>query len=384
MRCSLSFLAALVCVSVGGSLAFAQPTLVNLGTPPESNGVYSEPRAISDNGAFVAGYAGAPTRAFRWSLGQGFESIGLLPSPPKALLGFGYGISGDGKFVVGRSGTSSVFRAFRWSESGGLQDLGTLEFNGSARAEGTNSDGSVVVGSASTPGGDRAFRWTSSTAMQSLGTLAGDTFSFGNAVNADGSVVAGWSGTSFTDRQAFRWTADGGMIGLGTLPGGSSSAATGISNDGNRIVGNSRVGGNERAFRWVFGFGMWDIGVLPGATSSEARAISGDGNAVGGTSGNRAFIWTVDDGLRDLNEYLPTLGIDLTGWDLTITTAISDDGSVVTGWGQFEGQQRGWLVTGLPVAVGPSPTCPGDLNGDGVVDVQDLGILLNAFGNQCP
>jgi probable HAF family extracellular repeat protein len=65
-------------------------------------------------------------------------------------------------------------RAFRWTASGGMQDLGTLG-GGRSEASGVSADGAVVVGWAyNAAGQERAFRWTVDGGMQDLGTLGGD------------------------------------------------------------------------------------------------------------------------------------------------------------------------------------------------------------------
>jgi probable HAF family extracellular repeat protein len=64
----------------------------------------------------------------------------------------------------------------------------------------------------------RAFRWTASGGMQNLGTLGG-AWSEAYGVSADGSVVVGWATNAAGADRAFRWTAAGGMQDLGTLGG---------------------------------------------------------------------------------------------------------------------------------------------------------------------
>jgi len=88
---------------------------------------------------------------------------------------------------------------------------------------------------------------------------------------------------------------------------------------------------------------MHDIGSLGGF--SKALAVNADGSIVAGFSNptgtfeNHAFMWTESSGMVDLNTFLPTLGVDLSGWTLTEASGLSADGSAITGYGAFNGQE---------------------------------------------
>jgi probable HAF family extracellular repeat protein len=69
-----------------------------------------------------------------------------------------YGVSADGSVVVGwAENAATVWRAFRWTASGGMEDLNTtyasLLTNGSAllEARAISPDGRYIVGGATTP-----------------------------------------------------------------------------------------------------------------------------------------------------------------------------------------------------------------------------------------
>jgi probable HAF family extracellular repeat protein len=219
-----------------------------------------------------------------------------------------------------------------WSQS--LTWLGTLGGDWS-EAWGVSADGAVVVGVAYNAAGQfRAFRWTEAGGMQDLGTLGGNR-SEARGVSADGSVVVGWARNAAGQFRAFRWTEAGGMQDLGTL-GGDESLAYGVSANGAVVVGTARnAAGQFRAFRWTEAGGMQDLGTL-GGDWSEARGVSADGSVVVGTARNaagqfRAFRWTEAGGMQDLNTTYASLLTD--GSELWEALATSADGRYIVGWG---------------------------------------------------
>ena len=74
-------------------------------------------------------------------------------------------------------------RAFLWTASGGMKDLGGKFGWGVA----INAAGQVTGYASLTGGSDQAFRWTPSAGAQDLGTLGGNG-SQGNAINDAGQV----------------------------------------------------------------------------------------------------------------------------------------------------------------------------------------------------
>jgi uncharacterized membrane protein len=109
-------------------------------------------------------------------------------------------------------------------------------------------------------------------------------------------------------------------------------------------VGNSR---NEegQAFRWTSGDGMVGLGFLPGGHDSYPTAVSGDGSTVVGETSAGAFTWDATHGMRDLNQVLTGLGLDLTGWTLRDANGISADGQTIVGTGTNPaGQQEAWFA----------------------------------------
>jgi probable HAF family extracellular repeat protein len=307
--------------------------LIWLGT---LGGDWSTAYGVSANGSVVVGRArnaAGQWRAFRWTEARGMQDLGTLGGDQSWALG----VSADGSVVVGWAENAAGHeRAFRWTEARGMQDLGTLPGGDGSAATGVSADGSVVVGSAQNAAGQwRAFRWTAARGMQDLGTLPGGCCSSAWGVSADGSVVVGVAANAAGQWRAFRWTAARGMRGLGTL-GGDYSWATGVSADGSVMVGwADNAAGRSRAFRWTAAGGMQDLGTL-GGSESEATGVSADGSVVVGRARNaagqrRAFRWTAAGGMEDLN--ITYAHLLTNGSVLEVASAISPDGRYIVGWG---------------------------------------------------
>jgi probable HAF family extracellular repeat protein len=107
---------------------------------------------------------------------------------------------------------------------------------------------------------------------------------------------------------------------------------------------------------------MVDLGTLGGGNLlSNALATSGNGSVVVGTSltttsssSNHAFVWTAKCGMHDLNTVLK--GKIPNGRVLQSATDISEDGTVITGYGLSpptkafpSGQTEPWRAV-LPAA----------------------------------
>jgi probable HAF family extracellular repeat protein len=176
----------------------------DLGALP--GGYDSWANGVSADGAVVVGWADAwREHAFRWENGV-MQDLGTLDDRSEA-----YGVSADGTVVVGTAFYYNPFsdnydaRAFRW-ENGVMQDLGALG-GGWSEAYGVSADRSVVVGSAQNAARQaRAFRWTASGGMEDLNTTYASLLTNGSvliearAISPDGRYIVGYGYNAATGR----------------------------------------------------------------------------------------------------------------------------------------------------------------------------------------
>jgi probable HAF family extracellular repeat protein len=147
------------------------------------------------------------------------------------------------------------------AQSYSVTDLGTLG-GGSSGALAVNDVGQVAGFATLSDGDQRAFVWSKTEGMKNLGLLhSGDLISGASAIN-DSGQVAGTSGN-----YAFLWSKRGGMQDLGNL-GGVGANAYGINSAG-EVVGDSVLSDNvtQHAFLWTQTGGMQDLGTLGGTAA---------------------------------------------------------------------------------------------------------------------
>lgn len=158
----------------------------DLGTLRSDNSGDSVANAISADGSVVVGWSwsdvpsGNSQRAFRWTSSDGMTSLGYLGENDSAGFSVANDVSDDGSVIVGQAfgrDTAGIGwgRAFRWTNSTGMTDLGTLrsDNSGSSEAMAVSSDGQTVVGTSATDAGDpRPFIWRSGTMLDHENTLA--------------------------------------------------------------------------------------------------------------------------------------------------------------------------------------------------------------------
>jgi probable HAF family extracellular repeat protein len=341
--------------------------------------------AVSGDGSTLVGYtwvSGSATVPFRWTAATGYQMLGTLGgtnSPNNSANA----VSFDGSVVVGQSALpNGTVRGFRWTADTGMVEL-QMGPQISQTAEAVSADGLVVLGYNAVwtyPGGPGN--------LQTIPNLGAGTAQ-GHAISNNGQVVAGHSQVPGPVPHAMRWTAAKGTQDLGVTTG-IESVAWCISGDGSVIGGEARDAAFFwRAFRWTEEDGMVDIGTL-GGPMSTTHAASYDGSVLVGkslinsqSSSLRAFIWTPQAGMQNLkNQLLDAGAVGLDWLILAQANDVSDDGSVIVGWGhpvQFAPAQPF-------IATFPSKTLAGDVNADSIINVDDLLAVINSWGvcGSCP
>src|SRR5205807_1504367 len=150
------------------------------------------PNAVTDDGTMVAGgNAWWKTSGETGNFGDGSCTDPQAPLTMVDLSADGSLAAGSGKGGLDMFGQQAT-NAYQSTPTGNCQDIDAV-FNRNSDASGISADGSTIVGEAQDSQGHyRAFRWTASTGMVDLGTLGGNNLlSNALATNQDGSVVVG-------------------------------------------------------------------------------------------------------------------------------------------------------------------------------------------------
>jgi probable HAF family extracellular repeat protein len=307
---------------VVGTSAFPCPTarafawtaaggMVNLGADGMGRCPQSGAAAVSDSG-LVAGWSQTASGfAQAVMFNGGPQLIGTLDPLDGTTYSIGnsYAVAvSDSGQVVGRSETpDGSWRAFSWTDAGGIVDLGVDLAAGAPVA--VNNNG-MVVGSTSD---GRGFSWTAAGGMVDLG---GEPF----AVNDEGQVV-GTSGT-----RAFSWTTDGGVVDLGTL-GGRTSGATAVNEAGQMAGWSETLDGQTHAALWTLS------AAVPFASLSASAVVAAPAGA-----GNDTFVLNAGFRLGSASN-----GIDPIAEPVTIQLGST---TMTMPTGSFGGSAHAFVFTG--------------------------------------
>ena len=209
----------------------------------------------ADGSVVVGGIYNANTNTmepFRWTSGSGVVGLGTLPGDS---FGYAHTVSADGSVVVGSSGNN----AFRWTSGTGMVGLDNQLGGGTNPlqvARGISADGSVIVGAHPFNGVPLPYRWTLSGGTEQLDLLKNGGWSgIANAASADGSIIVG-NNSIGPGIRAFVWDEIYGTQDLEDIltaegvdiTGWQLGNATDISDNGRVIVGSGFHNGNTEAW----------------------------------------------------------------------------------------------------------------------------------------
>jgi len=272
--------------------------------------------------------------AFLWDSSNGMIDI------TGDTFGFMFGVSEI-------NNVGQVVGSFGLWENGATNDLGIGFESWGSNCLGINDAGQVVGRIHILGRTPVAFIWDPVYGAKDIGVLcdgSGTPWAINNA-----GQVAGWKRNTNDPNwfgHALIWDSNTQeTINIGTLGFGGSSPSD-INNKGQVVGSLLQEKGylSNHAFFWDESEGMIDIGTLSG-DYAEAAAIN-DAGLVVGLSGEslfncRAFLWSKDLGMIDLNELLDSE----CGWDcLTKAYDINNNGQIVGEGITTAGQRHAFLI----------------------------------------
>ena len=281
----------IACLAIGVSTAQAQMStrqynVTDLGVLPAKKARVSIPAAINEQG-LVTGTSGmsyVDESAFLYDPKRNKEAMEDL-GRNAAGISRGFAINGVGD-VVGDStfDTSEAMSHAALFRNGKIADLGILKGGVYSRATGINASGLVVGFSGLKPDESsmsRAFLWSASTGMLDIGTLGGE-YAQAFGIN-DSAFVTGTAQIAVSSRvpithafiyQPFSMGIRKNMIDLGTL-GGKDSYGMAI-NANNHVAGYSTLnGGLDRVHAFLHdGRKMRDLGSLDGRIAENDQSYA--------------------------------------------------------------------------------------------------------------
>jgi uncharacterized membrane protein len=366
---------------------------------------------VSADGSVVVGNTVGNYETFRWTSKDGFVPLGMATVP---VLGTGAGtpdVSADGTRISATILGEDLTYATQglWTLGSGWQECQPMPSDSTnidqsiASAWGLSGDGNTLVGLywRSQPGGSaHPSRWTQSTGVVDLGTQGGGTCTHcgsgrANDVNYDGSVVAGW----IENPNNGTWWPTVWVNGVRTTLKDTEgfAEADGVSSDGTIVVGSSWfapvvASSTEEAAVWRWNGNQWveqRIGKLLGTAAPFGTAIAGSVTADGsmivgynrfGAGNETGFVWTQETGMIDVVQYLTSQGVTLPpDFDIQVLSAISADGSVIVGIGQYTFPPYEYQTFKIDRCA-----LKGDMNKDSTVDGLDIAGFVRAKLGQVP
>lgn len=309
---------------------------------------YTYPTNISTDGIYVAGMLFGGSASYFWS-----ASTGVVQIPGSVS-----GISDNGTTCGTYSNTVVQYNGSN-VETAGTWDHLTLQwtFPGMNPAVPTTfatdyntgwditADGSTIVGMQWYPGyAYSAFKWTQAGGYQMIGTGVGQG-SRASGISADGSVVFGWAQTASASRTPVIWY-NGQVIYINQ---GQYGEAYGASTSGNYVTGEI----NNNGFLWspqntVFFSNTLNIGIMTPTTVLNDGTVFGYTNTTfpPNPAARRAFARDSSGALMTFNDYAEAKGLEnAQQWTFYSINDASADGNKLLGSGKTpEGQNITFII----------------------------------------
>lgn len=238
---------------------------------------------------------GARIHPFRWSRAGGMLDLGPAGVGDPVVQG----INRRGQ-VFGRATfpgkESPETHGFFWSPQSGILDIGPL---GEYSFPTAMNDAGTIVGYGG-PGSYsvRAYRWTRSTGISDMGSLP-DEFTWATHLNQAGQVTGATPFIAGNPAHPFLWTTGRGLLDLGV---GSAERGAGTEvNEHGMVIGYLfKDFILSHGFIWTRETGLIELGAGYPTLLTSAKDVNNRGQVVGAI-GRRAFIWTRSQGVIDLN-----------------------------------------------------------------------------------
>jgi hypothetical protein len=345
------------------------------------------PSDASADGRVVAGYN--TSQFWYWTPEQGLTFIGGI-SPSAGGAGSA-GVSDDGNrigFTMINPQTGKAEGAFHDVSTGQSTLVGNFGFSCDLSAVtcwGVSGDGTTMVGLGwHNMCGARAFRFSSSGGLTDLGSTVPGSSSRANACSDSGAVIAGWQDASSGYRQGAVWR--NGVQKLITMPSGAPVGEAGaVSGDGNWTIGLGASTNGNLGWRWSETQGLFTLPPSPITTLPRCfpTGINEDGTRIvlfyrtqfPPATGGEGYLW-IDGTLTSLETLAAAEGVAIpTGVRMALPLGMSGDGYTIVGTARTPSGIQGFILD-LP----RPNACPADLDGDGTVGPADLSIVLGAWG----
>lgn len=408
----ISLAALLLCSAAPAELRYRMRLIPDAaGIPGYYFGVSLSNDGMIAGGAWVGNPPSGPMAFISWRAEPGqTQSIGSLPTC-NPLYAVAEHINSNGHVVGWDQGANCDYAAFLWTPTGGMIALGDLP-GGSTRSDalGINALDQVVGWSASADG-DEAFLWDPVDGMRGLGDLPGGQFmSSAGRINDQSWVIGSSCSGEIGCSESFLWTPEDGMIALRDLDPTLPLFDAGDINNAAQIAGTAWIDLRRHGGIWDPQNGLTLFGFLTQEPDEYLLPYDvNDHGVVVGVSWNdrhfgpaRPFIWHPLYGLHDISELLdpcsaPPLDTVLSvhainnAGEMVVDVSASLDGAFLVPYILGDLDEDGVcdlqdlaILLGNFSRVGDASYEDGDLDCDRDVDLQDLAILLSNFGETLP